>query len=157
MFKVNRSWLVVAALAAGASGAAWAGDGGAGGDSGDNGMNPMYGDSYALLEVQGHNAGTTRIAPEGAFAAHEMDGQTTSLMEQMRQTQHRIMDQAHAAAQRMRSALNLPPSSSTSTTNPSSGATYVAPSSTEPSTGSGYQIAPTNPSGQAPTVTPSGR
>src|SRR5437762_3343016 len=83
----NRGGLMAAAaLADGATSAARAGDGGAGDDSGDNGMNPMYGDSYAVLEGQGHNAGITRIAPEGAFAAHEMDGQKTPLMDQMRQT-----------------------------------------------------------------------
>src|SRR3954469_13048474 len=76
MSKTKRGWLVVAAaLALGASGLSRAGDGGAGGDSGDNGMNPMYGDSYATLEGQGHNAGSPRMAPQGAYAAHEMDGQ----------------------------------------------------------------------------------
>src|SRR5689334_22646771 len=88
MSKTKRVWLAVAAaLAVGASGIAWADDGG------DNGMNPMYGDSYATLEGQGHNAGTPRMAPQGAFAAHEMDGQTTSVMDQMHQSQQRIAEQ----------------------------------------------------------------
>ena len=83
MSKSKRGWLAVAAaLAVGASGVAWADDGG------DNGMNPMYGDSYATLEGQGHNAGTPRMQPQGAFAAHEMDNQaTTPLVDRMRQTQ----------------------------------------------------------------------
>ena len=102
MLKINRGWLVVAAaLAVGASGVARADDGG------DNGMNPMYGDSYAALEGNGHNVGTQRVAPEGAYAAHEMDGQTTPLMDQMRQTQAAIAARTHAAAERMRTALNV--------------------------------------------------
>src|SRR5436305_5249130 len=116
MLNMNRGWLVVAAaaLAVGTSGVVRAGDGGDGGDSGDNGMNPMYGDSYAVLEGQGHNAGITRIAPEGAFAAHEMDGQKTPLMDQMRQTQSTIAARTRAAADRMRAALS-PNTGATST------------------------------------------
>src|SRR5205814_7394424 len=128
MLNMNRGWLVVAAaaLAVGTSGVVRAGDGGDGGDSGDNGMNPMYGDSYAVLEGQGHNAGTSQMAPEGAYAAHEMDGKTTPVMEQMRQARARMMDQANATAQRMRAAMNLP-TSSTSSTSPgtTTGATSV--------------------------------
>ncbi|HEY3180619.1 MAG TPA: hypothetical protein VGL25_17265 [Casimicrobiaceae bacterium] len=110
MSRIDRGFLIfAAALAVGASSAVRAGDGGDGGDSGDNGMNPMYGDSYAVLEGQGHNAGTSRIAPVGAYAAHEMDGQTTPLMEQMRQTQAAIAERTRAATERMRSALNPTP------------------------------------------------
>ena len=168
MLNMNRGWLVVAAaaLAVGTSGVVRAGDGGDGGDSGDNGMNPMYGDSYAVLEGQGHNAGTSRIAPEGAYAAHEMDGQTTPLMDQMRQTQAKMMERTHAAAEKMRAALNPTSSAAASTTSsstgvsatPSTGTTSAtpAPSSTvdtsQPTTDSGYKIAPVNPKGQAPTI-----
>ena len=123
-------------------------------------------DSYAVLEGQGHNAGTSRIAPEGAYAAHEMDGQTTPLMDQMRQTQAKMMERTHAAAEKMRTALSPTssaaaptPSSSTSVSaTPSTGTTSAtpAPSSTvdvsQPTTDSGYKIAPVNPKGQAPTI-----
>src|SRR5437870_8435928 len=102
MLKINRGWLVVAAaLAVGASGVARADDGG------DNGMNPMYGDSYAALEGNGHNVGTQGTAPEGAYAAHEMDGQTTPLMDQMHRTQSAIADRTHAAAEQVRTSMNL--------------------------------------------------
>src|SRR5438045_591629 len=123
MLKINRGWLVVAAaLAVGASGVARADDGG------DNGMNPMYGDSYA---------------------AHEMDGQTTPLMDQMRQTQAAIAARTHAAAERMRTALN-PTSSAGSSTTTSSTSVSASPSTAAPSTvdtsqqttDSGYRIAP---------------
>jgi hypothetical protein len=134
MSKMNRGWLVVAALAVGASGVARADDGG------DNGMNPMYGDSYANLQGNGHNVGTQGIAPEGAYAAHEMDGQTTTLMDQMHQTQAKMMEQARA--------VSATPTGTTSAT--------PAPSSTvdtsQPTTDSGYKIAPVNPKGQAPTI-----
>ncbi|HYT98159.1 MAG TPA: hypothetical protein VEO36_12635 [Casimicrobiaceae bacterium] len=163
MLKINRGWLVVAAaaLAVGTSSVVRAGDGGDGGDSGDNGMNPMYGDSYAVLEGQGHNAGAPRIAPEGAYAAHEMDGQTTPLMDQMHQTQAAIAERTHAAAERMRSALNPTPSAAASTTSsataisatPGTGTTSSSTIDTSQSTtDSGYRIAPVNPKGQAPTV-----
>ena len=188
MSKMNRGWLIVAAaLAVGASSAIRAGDGGAGGDSGDNGMNPMYGDSYAVLEGQGHNAGITRIAPEGAFAAHEMDGQKTPLMDQMRQTQSTIAARTRAAADRMRAALSPNTgATSTSSSTPSTSATVAAPAPasapkltgstsapsaagpvvvtptpdipapaiapSQPSTDSGYRVAPVNPRGQAPTI-----
>src|SRR5206468_12963287 len=91
MSKSKRGWLAVAAaLAVGATGVAWADDGG-----GDNGMNPMYGDSYAALEGQGHNVGTPQAAPGGAYAAHEMDNQaTTPLIDRMRQTQATMAEQA---------------------------------------------------------------
>ena len=154
MLKINRGWLVVAAaLAVGASGVAHADDGG------DNGMNPMYGDSYAALEGNGHNVGTQRVAPEGAYAAHEMDGQTTPLMDQMRQTQAAIAARTHAAAERMRTALN-PTSSAASSTTTSSTSVSASPSTAAPSTvdtsqqttDSGYRIAPVNPKGQAPTI-----
>jgi hypothetical protein len=120
MFKSNRGWLAVAAaLAVGASGVARADDGG------DNSMNPMYGDSYAAVQGNGHNAGTQGIAPEGAYAAHEMDGQTTTPL------------------------LSATPSTRTTSAAP-------APSSTidtsQPTTDSGYRIAPVNPKGQAPTI-----
>jgi hypothetical protein len=60
MSKTKRGWLAVAAvLAVGMSGIVRADD------SGDNGMNPLYGDSYAKLQGQGHNAGTPLMAPEG--------------------------------------------------------------------------------------------
>src|SRR5256885_1382665 len=96
MSKMNRASLVVAAaLAVGASSVARADDGG------DNGMNPMYGDSYAALEGQGHNVGTSRVAPEGAYVAHEMDGQTTSLMDQMHRTQAKMMEQARRTREAM--------------------------------------------------------
>src|SRR6266576_490071 len=145
MLKINRGWLVVAAaaLAVGTSSVVRAGDGGDGGDSGDNGMNPMYGDSYAVLEGQGHNAGAPRIAPEGAYAAHQMDGQTTSLMDQMHQTQAAIAERTHAATERMRSALNPTPRAATSSS---------TIDTSQPTTDSGYRIAPVNPKGQAPTV-----
>jgi hypothetical protein len=171
MSKMNRGWLVVAAaLAVGASGVAWADDGG------DNSMNPMYGDSYANLQGNGHNVGTQGIAPEGAYAAHEMDGQTTTLMDQMHQTQAKMMEQArrtreamaertHAAAEKMRAALNPTSSAAASTTSSSTAVSATptgttsatpAPSSTvdtsQPTTDSGYKIAPVNPKGQAPTI-----
>ena len=173
MLNMNRGWLLVAAaLAVGASSVARADDGG------DNSMNPMYGDSYAALEGNGHNAGTQGIAPEGAYAAHEMDGQTTSLMDQMHQTQAKMMEQArrtreamaertHAAAEKMRAALNPTSSAAAASTTssstavsatPSAGTTSAtpAPSSTvdtsQPTTDSGYRIAPVNPKGQAPTI-----
>ena len=130
MSKTKRGWLVfAAAVALGVSGLSRAGDGGDGGDSGDNGMNPMYGDSYANLEGQGHNVGTPRMAPEGAYAAHEMDGQTTPLVDKMRQTQSTMAEQARhnwnamvertrAMTDRMRTSMNMPRSttSTTSTT-----------------------------------------
>jgi hypothetical protein len=159
MFEINRGWLVVAAaLAVGASSVARADDGG------DNSMNPMYGDSYATLEGNGHNVGTQGIAPEGAYAAHQMDGQTTPLMDQMHQTQAAIAERTRAATERMRAALNPTPSAAASTTSsstaisatPSTGTTSVTSSSTidtsQPTTDSGYRIAPVNPKGQAPTV-----
>ena len=145
MSKSKRGWLAVAAaLAVGASGVAWADDSG-GGDAGDNGMNPMYGDSYAVLEGQGHNAGTPRMQPEGAFAAHEMDNQaTTPLVDRMRQTQATMTEQArhnwdamvektHAMTNRMRTAMNTQgsteqtPSAAGTTSTPN--ATPVAPAS----------------------------
>jgi hypothetical protein len=156
MSKTNRGWLAVAAaLAVGASGIAWADDGG------DNGMNPMYGDSYATLEGQGHNAGAPRMAPQGAFAAHEMDGRTTPLMAQMHESQQRMAEQtrhnwdamvqkAHAMTDKMRTAL------STQTTT-ATGATESTTTPTQSPISSGYRIAPVNPKGQAPTVVgPSG-
>ena len=161
MSKMNRGWLIVAAaLAVGASSVARADDGG------DNSMNPMYGDSYAALEGNGHNVGTQAIAPEGAYAAHEMDGQSTSVMDQMHRTQAAIAERTHAAAERMRTTLNPTSSASASTASsstavsatPSSGttSTMAAPSSTvdtsQPTTDSGYRIAPVNPKGQAPTI-----
>jgi hypothetical protein len=140
MSKMNRGWLIVAAaLAVGASSVARADDGG------DSSMNPMYGDSYAALQGNGHNVGAQGIAPGGAYAAHEMDGQTTPLMDQMHQTQAKMMEQARhtqtVIAERMHAA-------ATSIT--------PAPSSTvdtsQPTTDGGYRIAPVNPKGQAPTV-----
>src|SRR5437660_11385361 len=171
MLKINRGWLIAAALAVGASSVARADDGG------DNSMNPMYGDSYAALEGNGHNVGTQGVAPEGAYAAHEMDGQTTTLMDQMPQNQAKKMEQArrtrealaertHAAAEKLRAALKPTSSAAASTTSsstavsatPSTGTTAAtpAPSSTvdtsQPTTDSGYKIAPVNPKGQAPTI-----
>jgi len=129
MSKMKRGWLVVAAaLAVGASGIARADDSGGGGDAGDNGMNPMYGDSYANLEGQGRNAGTPRMAPEGAFAAHEMDGQTTTpLIDRMRQTQatmtetarhnwNAMVEKTHAMTDRMRTSMNTQSSTTGSAT-----------------------------------------
>ena len=172
MSKTKRGWLAVAAvLAVGMSGIVRADD------SGDNGMNPMYGDSYATLQGQGHNAGTPRMAPEGAFAAHEMDGQTTSLVDQMRETQARMAAQAHhnwdamvekthTMTQNMRTSMNsqssttgtattTAPSTTSNLTESTSAASDTTPPAT--TTGSGYRIAPVNPKGQAPTVVgPSG-
>jgi len=164
MSKTKPGWLAVAAvLAVGMSGIVRADD------SGDNGMNPMYGDSYATLQGQGHNAGTPLMAPEGAFAAHEMDGQTTSLIDQMRETQARMAAQArhnwdamvektHTMTQNMRTSMNTQ-SSTTGTAPPSTtssvtGSTSSASDTTPPpaTTGSGYRIAPVNPKGQAPTI-----
>src|SRR6266536_354768 len=179
MLKINRSWLVVAAaaLAVGTSSVVRAGDGGDGGDSGDNGMNPMYGDSYAAVEGQGHNVGAAQVAPGGAYAAHEMDGKTTPLTDQMHQTQGKMAEQARhnwdamversrAMTDRMRTALN--PTSSAAASTPSSSSAISSTSSTsttsttpgasssvdvsQPTTDSGYRIAPVNPKGQAPTV-----
>jgi hypothetical protein len=155
MLKINRGWLVVAAmLAVGASSVARADDGG------DNSMNPMYGDSYATLEGNGHNVGSRGIAPGGAYAAHQMDGQTTSLADQMRQTQSAIAERTHAAAERMRAALNPNSTAAASTTSSStevsamsgSGTTSSATDTSQPAVGSGYRIAPVNPKGQAPTI-----
>jgi hypothetical protein len=121
MSKMNRSWLVVAAaLAVGASSVARGG--------GDNSMNPMYGDSYAALEGNGHNVGTQGIAPEGAYAAHEMDGQTTSLMDQMHRTQGAIAARTQATADRVRTAMN-PNTDATGSTTSSSTAVSATPSS----------------------------
>lgn len=116
MSKIQRGLIVAAALGLCATAPAYAGDGGDGGDSGDNGMNPMYGDSFAATEGQGQNVGHPRIEPSGAYAAHEMDGQTTPLLEQMRQTQARMAAQTRAMMDRTRSALHLPGSTSTATT-----------------------------------------
>jgi len=137
MSKSKRGCLAMAAaLAVGASGVAWADDSG-----GDNGMNPMYGDSYAALEGQGHNAGTPAMQPQGAFAAHEMDNQaTTPLIDRMRQTQAKMAEQArhnwdamvektHAMTDRMRTAMNTQGSTDQK---PRAGATSSA-SSTTPS------------------------
>jgi hypothetical protein len=155
MLKINRGWLaVVATLAVGASSAARADDGG------DNGMNPMYGDSYATLQGNGHNVGTQGIAPEGAYAAHQMDGQTTSLADQMHRTQAAIAERTHAAAERMRAALNPTSNATASTTSSStpasatqsSGTTSSAVDTSQPATDSGYRISPVNPKGQAPTI-----
>ena len=155
MSKMNRGWLIAAAaLTVGASSVARADDGG------DNSMNPMYGDSYAALEGNGHNAGTQGIAPEGAYAAHEMDGQNTSVMDQMHRTQAAIAERTHAAAERMRTAFNPTSSASASTTSsstavsatPSAGTTSTSVDTSQPTTDSGYRIAPVNPKGQAPTI-----
>jgi hypothetical protein len=155
MLKINRGWLVVAAvLAVGASSVARADDGG------DNSMNPMYGDSYATLQGNGHNVGTQGIAPEGAYAAHQIDGQTTSLADQMHQTQAAIAERTHAAAERMRAALNpnsnaaasITSSSTAISATQSSGTTSSAADTLQPATDSGYRIAPVNPKGQAPTI-----
>lgn len=157
MSKTKRGWLVLAAaLAVGASGVACAEDGG------DNGMNPMYGDSYATLQGQGHNAGSSQMEPQGAFAAHETNGRTFSLMDQMHQTQQRMVEQTrhnwdamvqktHEMTGKMRTALNTQPTTATTQTTTSTGTTE----STMPaqsSSPSGYRIAPVNPKGQAPTV-----
>jgi len=174
MSNMKRGWLIVAAaLAIGASGLSRAGDGGAGGDSGDNGMNPMYGDSYATLEGQGHNAGTSHMAPEGAYAAHEMDGRTTPIIDQMRQTQARMAEQARhnwdamvertrTMTDRVRTSMNMPATSasttsstgtsSTGTTSTGITGTTTIDSTPQPTTSSGARIAPANPRGQAPTV-----
>jgi hypothetical protein len=148
MSKTKRGWLLVAAaLALGASGLSRAGDGGAGGDSGDNGMNPMYGDSYATLEGQGHNAGTPRMAPQGAYAAHEMDGQMTPLVDQMRQTQSRMAEQARhnwnamvertrAMTDRMRTSMNTPRSTTSTTSTTGTTSSTATGSSSIGATGS---------------------
>jgi len=143
MSNTKRGWLVVAAaLAIGASGIARADDGG------DNGMNPRYGDSYASLQGQGRNAGTPQMAPQGAFAAHEMDGQTTTpMVDQMRQTQQRMAEQSrrnwdamvektHAMTDKMRTSMN----------------TQTSDGTTPAASGSGVRIAPVNPKSQAPTI-----
>jgi hypothetical protein len=140
MSKMNRGWLIVAvALAVGASSVARADDGG------DNSMNPMYGDSYAALQGNGHSVGAQGIAPGGAYAAHEMDGQTTPLMDQMHQTQAKMMEQARQTqtviAERTHAA-------ATSIT-PAPSSTVAA---SQPTTDGGYRIAPVNPKGQAPTI-----
>ena len=157
MSNTKRGWLIVAAaLSVGASGIARADDGG------DNGMNPMYGDSFAALQGQGHNVGTPRMAPEGALAAHEMDNQPAPpLIERMRQTQTTMAEQArrnwdamvqkaHAMTDRMRTAMNTQ-SSNASSTDQATGATVVN-TPAQPATDSGYKIAPVNPRGQAPTI-----
>jgi hypothetical protein len=151
MSKTKRGWLAVAAvLALGMSGIVRADDSG-GGDSGNNGMNPMYGDSYATLQGQGHNAGTPRMAPEGAFAAHEMEGQTTTpLIDQMRQTQARVAAQArhnwdamvektHAMTQTTRTSMNTQGSTTgtTTTTAPSTASNLTGSTSAPSAAGPG--------------------
>jgi len=142
MLRTSSRWILVAALASAMSGAALAGDGGGGdgGDSGDSDMNPMYGDSWAELEGNGHNLGYPSIAPNGAYAAHEMDGLANlPLSEQWRRMQQR----AAAMTQRMRdeSAAVLHGSGTTSSTGETPAAVYGH-----------FRIAPVNPKGQAPTI-----
>jgi hypothetical protein len=171
MSKMNRGWLAVAAaLAVGASSVARAG--------GDNSMNPMYGDSYAALEGNGHNVGTQGIAPEGAYAAHEMDGQTTPLMDQMHRTamnlqtstssEPRATTAAPASATTAAPATTASPASTMdltgSTSAPSAagpviatpgsnqGTTSAPESSSQSGMNNGYRISPVNPKGQAPTI-----
>ena len=166
MSKTKRGWLAVAAvLAVGMSGMVRAESSG-GGDSGDNGMNPMYGNSYATLEGQGHNAGTPSVAPEGAFAVHETgDPTTTPLIDKMRQTQARMADQArhnwdamvakaHAMTQNMRTSLNTQAAGiGTATVAPGDHAGAGSNSDATASTpGSGIRIAPVNPKGAGPTI-----
>ena len=170
MSKSKRGWLAVAAaLAVGASGVAWADDSG-GGDAGDNGMNPMYGDSYAVLEGQGHNAGTPRMQPEGAFAAHEMDNQaTTPLVDRMRQTQATMTEQArhnwdamvektHAMTNRMRTAMNTQgsteqtPSTAGTTSTPSATSTAPKAPASTPSAPKGLTGTTSAPSAAGPVV-----
>ena len=91
MVKIRYAWMAIAAVAAGIAGSAYAG--------GDNDMNPMYGDSWAALEGDGHSAGARVPAPTGAFVAHEMDGHTQPLP--FADSIARMQARMHDAAQHM--------------------------------------------------------
>jgi len=162
MSKSKRGWLaVVTALAVGASGVAWADDSG-----GDNGMNPMYGDSYAALEGQGHNAGAPRMQPQGAFAAHGMDSQAaTPLIDRMRQTQATMAEQArqnwdamvektHAMTSRMRTAMNT--QGSTDQTPSAAGTRGSSTTSAAPRAPASAPSAPTGLTGSTSAPSPAG-
>ena len=98
------------------------------------------------------------MAPQGAFAAHEMDGQaTTPLIDQMRHNWDAMVEKTRAMTDRMRTSMNTQ-GSATSATNstastPAPGVdTSSGASNSQPSTESGARIAPVNPKGQAPTI-----
>jgi hypothetical protein len=161
MAKNGYGWMLAAMAAAGKSGAVLAD-----GDGGDSSMNPFNGDSWATLEGNGHNLGQPRVAPSGAFVAHEMDGQSgIPLAERMRQSEAKAaafadrMRQQTLAAMHPGSTSNSGPSS-TSNSSPDSSSSPSSPSSMSssdtatPGTGinSGVRIAPVNPKGQAPTI-----
>jgi len=91
-----------------------------------------------------------------------MDGQATSVMDQMHQSQQRIAEQTrhnwdamvqktHQMTDKMRTALNTQPSTASTQTTTATGATEstTTPAQSSPS---GYRIAPVNPKGQAPTI-----
>lgn len=144
MLRTPSRWILVAALAAGMSGAALAGDGGAGdgGDSGDSSMNPIYGDSWAELEGNGHNLGYPTIAPNGAYAAHEMDGLAgLPLSEQWRRMKLRAAEMSEKMRQESSQMFHS-----------SSGTPSTGDAQTAPAMYGHYRIAPINPKGQAPTI-----
>jgi hypothetical protein len=117
---MNRGWLVVtAALAVSVSVCSQTG--------GDNGMNPCE-DSYAALRAMVTTSGRSKSRRK-AHAAHEMDGQTTPLMDQMRQTQAAIAART-IGAERMGTALEpqrrhgAAPSSTAGTSQPATDSGY---------------------------------
>jgi hypothetical protein len=139
MVKNGYRWILAATVAAGMSGAALAD-----GDGGDSSMSPFNGDSWAALEGHGHNLGRPDVAPSGAFAAHEMDGQRNAvpLGERMRQAEAKAAAFADRMRQQTLAAMHASPS-------------YSSPSNSDGGTtrtDNGVRIAPVNPKGQAPTI-----